>query len=112
VKRGYTVAEIAAECGLTRPTIYRHLSSRHPRKYPYSRATCVFPTHACWGRFGPHRCLSKLDQGHNGDVVFSTERRPSAHVTQAPETRGPLFLSGVGTLAAEGLDSLVGRVRN
>lgn len=30
-KRAHTVAQIAAEFGVTRPTIYRHLSKQHPR---------------------------------------------------------------------------------
>jgi predicted DNA-binding transcriptional regulator YafY len=29
-KRRYTVAQIAAEFGVTRPTIYRHLATTHP----------------------------------------------------------------------------------
>jgi len=44
-KRGHTVAQIAAEFGVTRPTIYRHLSKtaalsadpKHPRRLPPSR---------------------------------------------------------------------------
>lgn len=31
-KRSYTVAQIAAEFGVTRPTIYRHLSKNDPAK--------------------------------------------------------------------------------